>query len=301
MRRFFTATQLTYTQLRSVQISIVFTVTVFVEFLWRYPNAAITGYILMLVYAGFDNGTTLKRAYHRFLGSSFGIILGSFLWIIGNLDHRLMILIFPIILYFVYFFADHEYHLTTIFTVCGALAASGYYAAFYGYDVRHLMNDYAMCSMIAFVILIIFEYIFFRRYNHMRRFVIESQTNTIIHLFQLIKFLNQKVHSHKIWFNECAHLIENLNQTRRLLQNTHFVLGAREEFGNEFQLFFHQVNRIYGQIKGLYYASHYQKQSPEELQLQLEQINLDLQRLKTQFSDTLLTIPGYERIYVAMH
>lgn len=303
MQRYNSKIQLTYTQLRALQISIVFAFTLLIQFWWRYPNAPLTGYVLMLIYAGFDNGSTIRRAYYRFLGTLFGIIVGSFLWIIGNLDHRLIILIFPILIYCVYFFSDHDYNLPALFAVCSALVGSGYYAAYEGTSTaRYLALNYTICSIIAFFILIIFEYMLFRRFNHMRRFVIESQTAMLINLFNLVTYLN---HSHttsrKSWFDECAKLIDNLKQTERLLMNTQFVIGEKVAFGSEFQFFFERVNQIYGQLKSLYFATHCQKNSITDLSEITNQVNRDIYQLEALYSKELETIDwDNKHIYVAI-
>ena len=67
MPRSMVVPRLSYRAMRGLQISIVFAFTIFVQEFLRFPRAGWTGFALMMIYAGFDNGATLSRAYNRFL------------------------------------------------------------------------------------------------------------------------------------------------------------------------------------------------------------------------------------------
>ena len=58
--------KLSYRSLRAVQISTVFCFTIIVQEGLRYPRAGWTGFAVMMIYAGFDIGTTILRADLRF-------------------------------------------------------------------------------------------------------------------------------------------------------------------------------------------------------------------------------------------
>ncbi len=281
------ATQLTYTQLRALQISLVFSFTILLQCVWVYPKAPVTAYVLLLIYAGFDNGTTLQRTYYRYLGTVYGIFLGFFFWYIGHIDYRLILLVCPITIYLAYFFSSHAYHIPTVFTVCTALLGMGYYGTYLHEDIKYLLVDFFMCSLIAFVMILFFEYFIFRRYQHMRRFIIESQTATITHLLNLVDYLNQPKVTRKEWFDECAKLIANLANTEKLLGNAHFMKRSMEEFGEEFNDFIDQVNQLYSHFKALYFALHLEPNAAIDVTQFIHTINHELLRLKHLVSSDL--------------
>ncbi|WP_019216969.1 FUSC family protein [Legionella tunisiensis] len=68
----------------------------------RYPRAGWTGFAVMMIYAGFDNGTTIFRAYQRFLGVLLGLFSGYILWFIGHVDYRTLIIILPMTVFLLF-------------------------------------------------------------------------------------------------------------------------------------------------------------------------------------------------------
>ena len=129
MRRSLSFGKLSYRSLRAVQISMVLFFTIIIQQLFLFPRAGWIGFSVMMIYAGFDNGTTLFRAYHRFLGMFLGLFIGYVLWFFGHLDYRLLIIILPLTIYLAYFLAGHAYSIPTVFTVSTAVIGTGYFAA----------------------------------------------------------------------------------------------------------------------------------------------------------------------------
>ncbi|AHE66243.1 hypothetical protein Loa_00674 [Legionella oakridgensis ATCC 33761 = DSM 21215] len=184
---------LDYRAVRGIQISVVFTFTIFVQEFLRYPRAGWTGFAVMMIYAGFDNGTTLSRAYQRFLGVLLGLLSGYFLWFLGHIDYRTLIILIPMTVYLAYFLVGRAYSIPTVFTVNTSIIGTGYFnPSSSSFSITSFLIDYLICTLIAFTIILVFEYFEFRRYHMMHRFIQDTQTEVVARLNKLTNLLNKK-------------------------------------------------------------------------------------------------------------
>lgn len=247
---------LSYRSLRAVQISTVFAFTIFIIEWLRFPHAGWTGFAVMMIYAGFDNGTTLFRAYHRFLGVLIGLLSGYGLWFIGHIDYRLLLLIIPITVYLAYYLAGQAYSVPTVFTVNTSIIGTGYFDLQETFPLSFFLVDYGICTLIAFAIIVSFEYFWFSRYSMMKRFIYDSQIEllaTLNHLAGLLE--HHKIHR-KTWFSGCLKLTGLLAEMNGLVQNSQFLLRSQQEVGDEFNEFVLLANKCFISIKALYLAHH---------------------------------------------
>ncbi len=271
---------LSYRALRCVQISTVFFFTIIIQEWLRYPRAGWTGFAVMMIYAGFDNGTTILRAYHRFLGVLLGLLTGYILWFIGHVDYRTLITILPMTVFFAYFLAGRIYSIPTVFTVCASVIGSGYFNLDPTSTVTYYLIDYCMCTLIAFGIILIFEYCWFRHYGMMRRFIIDTQAEVVNDLYSLVYLLNQERIKRGDWFECSLKLTRSLHEVDMLIENSQFMVRSERAVGDEFTEFVSLANRIFISLKALYmayYTKHYHKFDYYQL---FQQIQADMVHLK---------------------
>lgn len=271
---------LSYRALRCVQISTVFFFTIIIQEWLRYPRAGWTGFAVMMIYAGFDNGTTILRTYHRFLGVLLGLFTGYILWFIGHIDYRTLITIIPMTVFFAYFLAGRIYSIPTVFTVCTSVIGSGYFNLDSTSTVMYYIIDYGMCTLVAFGIILVFEYCWFRHYGMMRRFIIDTQAEVVHDLYRLVHLLNQGKIKRTDWFESCLKLTRSLHEVDMLIENAQFMVRSERTVGDEFTEFVLLANRIFIGLKALYmayYTPHYHKFNYYQL---LQQVQADIVHLK---------------------
>lgn len=177
---------------RALQIGVVFFTTLIIQWAMNFQHAAWIGFAVMMIYAGFDTGTSLHRTSHRFLGTSLGLILSWFLWALGVLNYRLLYLIIPVIVFLSFASLGKRYAIPTIFTVTLTALGTDYFAPS-DYQVRNFFFDYFRSTYIAFTICIVFESIIFRKKNLTHLFYLESQQHIIHNLEQLLAVLQKKI------------------------------------------------------------------------------------------------------------
>lgn len=270
----------TYLELRCIQISTVFFFTFFVQEWLRYPRAGWTGFAVMMIYAGFDNGTTIFRAYQRFLGVLLGLFSGYILWFIGHVDYRTLIIILPMTVFFAFFLVGREYSVPTVFTVNASVIGSGYFSTEHSLTVTYYIIDYTLCTLIAFGIILVFEYFWFRRYQLMERFISHTQAEVIDDLYILVRLLNQGKIRRTEWFRACIKLTDSLFAVNMLIRNAQFIIKSEGAVGDEFNQFVELTNRIFIGLKALYMAYYTKRYHKFDYYQLFQQVQADLVRLK---------------------
>ncbi|KTD76506.1 FUSC family protein [Legionella waltersii] len=281
MRKWLGRQAFNYLELRCIQISTVFCFTIAVQEWLRYPRAGWTGFAVMMIYAGFDIGTTIFRTYQRFLGVLLGLFSGYILWFVGHLDYRSLILIIPMTVFFAYFLMGRAYSVPTVFTVNASVIGSGYFSSETSLSVTYYITDYSLCTIVAFIIILSFEYFWFRRYNLMQRFIQITQSEVINDLYALVRLLNKGKMKRSTWFTTCIKLTDSLFEVNMLMNNMHFVLSSTRAVGDEFNRFVELSNRIFIGLKAVYiayYTKHYHMLNYYQL---FQQVQMDIEQLKT--------------------
>ncbi len=283
--------KLNYRALRGIHICIVFSFTIFVQEWLRFPQAGWTGFSVMMIYAGFDSGTTLFRAFHRFWGMILGLFTGYLLWFIGHIDYRTLILIIPLTIFFAYFLIGRAYSIPTIFTVNTAVIGTGYFASHSTFSITAFIIDYSICTVIAFIICILFEFFIFRRFFLMKRFIHDTQTDIIQHLKCLINLLNQEKIKRTDWFKSCINFNRSLTEINNLVQNAEFLYLSEEAVGNQFIHFCSLTNTIFIELKALYSAYYTKRYHKHDYNKLYEQVQGNLKQLEILLNtDEILTI-----------
>lgn len=300
MRRSLNLGKLSYRSLRGIQISTVFFFTIIIQEWFHYPRAGWTGFAVMMIYAGFDNGTTILRAYHRFLGMLLGLFSGYLLWFVGHLDYRFLIIIIPITIYFAYFLAGQAYSIPTVFTVNTSVIGTGYFdRSGSSFNVTNFLIDYLMCTVIAFAIILVFEYFWFSRYRLMKLFIKDTQTDVVRKLYKLIHLLNQDKISRTDWFDACITFTDSLFEMEKLARNSQFVISSERVVSDEFNQFVLITNRIFINIKGLYLATYTKRYRKYDYNRLLQQVQIDLKYLKVLVREVQTTDQNTGELHVA--
>ncbi|RUR08648.1 FUSC family protein [Legionella sp. km772] len=273
--------KLSYRSLRAVQISTVFCFTIIVQEGLRYPRAGWTGFAVMMIYAGFDNGTTILRAYHRFWGMLLGLLSGYLLWFLGHIDYRLLLIIIPLTIYLAYFLAGQAYSVPTVFTVNTSVIGTGYFDTSTSvFPLTFFLTDYVMCTVIAFIIILIFEYFWFSHYKLINLFIIDNQAEMVRKLYHLIHLLNQNKIRRSDWFDACVSYTDSLFEMEKLARNSQFIRRAKGTLGDDFNEFLALNSRIFVYLKALYISGYTKNYGKYDYNLLFQQVQMDLKKLK---------------------
>jgi hypothetical protein len=273
--------KLNYRSLRAIQISTVLCFTLIIQELFRYPRAGWTGFAVMMIYAGFDNGTTILRAFNRFWGMLLGLLSGYVLWFVGHMDYRLLIIIIPITIYLAYFLAGQAYSVPTVFTVNTSVIGTGYFdTSITLFPITFFLTDYFMCTVIAFVIILLFEYFWFSRYKLINLFIKDTQGEVIRKLYRLVNLLNQNKIRRSDWFKACITYTDSLFEMEKLARNSQLLLSSGKAVGEEFNQFVSINADTFIRLKSLYIATYTKRYRKYDYNVLLHQIEMDLKNLK---------------------
>lgn len=269
-----------YRRLRGIQISAVFTITILIQEFFHIPHAGWMGFAVMMIYVGFDNGTTIVRAFHRFVGMLLGLLSGYVLWFIAHLDYRTLTITVPMCVFFAYFFTGREYSVPTIFTVNTSVIGTAYFYDHSSFTVTGFLADYLACTIFAFSLIIVCEYFYFKPNRMMRYFIYDIETHVLNSLITLTTTLGRKRISHYEWFKHCIEVTSHMSNMNELLTSAQFIKQSNEAVGGDFKLFVRLSNRIYRNQKALYFA-HYGKRYGTKKYFRLfDQVLFDLSELK---------------------
>lgn len=273
--------KLSYRSLRGLQISTVFCFTLIIQEGLRYPRAGWTGFAVMMIYAGFDNGTTILRAHHRFWGMLLGLFTGYLLWFMGHLDYRLLLMIIPITIFFAYYLAGQAYSVPTVFTVNTSVIGTGYFdTSVTLFPLTFFLVDYLICTVIAFVIIVVFEYFWFSRYKLTQLFIKDTQADTVRKLYRLMHLLKQDNIRRSDWFKACIAYTDSLFEMEKLALNSQFVKKTTGELGDNFNQFLILNSHIFVSLKALYICRYTNRQGKYDYNVLFNQVQMDLKNLR---------------------
>ncbi len=277
---------LNYQAWRALRIATVFTFTITLERYMKIPHAGWTAFAVIMIYAGFDNGTTLFRAFHRFWGVLLGLLSGYLLWLIGHLDYRSLFLLIPFTIFLAYYLLGKEHSIPVVFNVNTAVIGNAYFFAHNNYAMTFFIFDYGMCTIIGFAIVILFEYFWFRHYRLLEHFIYDTQQEMINHLTALFELLKVPTSSQVSWFRSCLKFNNSLTNTNRLVNNSRFLLDSRNVVGDEFDNFVALSNQIFCELKALHALSQNEKILTSNYHQLLQQSHKNFTQLKqiTNFS-----------------
>lgn len=240
-----------YRKTRALQICLVFATALAVQRLLAYSHAGWIGFAVMMIYAGFDRGASLLRTIHRFWGAVFGLLLSYFLWIMGQVDFRLILVVIPFIVFMAYFSLGKLYAFPTIFTVTLTSLGADYYGG-NNYAVPNFFFDYLLSTVVAFSLCSMFEFFIFRGSQLSRKFYIDLQKRIITRLNKLFYIVTQRP------MLESTYLQASITLNTNILDLYAFVDAAKHDthseidFHDELIFFSSVVQQVYHNIRRLF-------------------------------------------------
>lgn len=279
MSRRQTESTLNYASIRALQISFVFALTIFIQYFFNYPNAGWTGFAVMMIYAGFDNGTTLSRAYHRFLGVLMGLITGYILAIIGHIEYRLLFFMVALMVFLAYFLTGKAYSVPTIFTVNTSVIGTAYFSSNETINVLYYLLDYCVCTCVAFGLVWFIETRWFSKFYLQERFLYDVEERIIENFQALMAVIKRDKPLKSEFYVACIQTIQNLNHMHQLLNNAVFYKYGELIANNEVTTFIKTAELCYTRIKALYFAYYEKKCEQQDYQLLLKEIEHDIKQL----------------------
>ncbi len=242
-----------YRSTRALQICIVFVTTLLIERLLNYSRAGWIGFIVMMIYVGFDSGASIHRTMHRFWGTVLGLVLSYFLWQLGLLDFRLMLTVIPIVIFFAFFSLGKFYAYPTIFTVSLTFLGTAYFSPS-DTNAYNFFGDYFKSTSVAFFICFMFEGLIFRKSHLTRKFYYDLQKSIISELESLYS-LGVTIPSNQNRFLRgsavCRVKIHELHGFEQMAQHD---LGLEQGLGNT-ESFHALVSRTLHDIRLLFLLS----------------------------------------------
>lgn len=251
---------LEYRATRAFQICIVYATTLLIERLLQFNRAGWIGFVVMMIYVGFDAGASMNRTFHRFLGTMIGLLLSYFLWLLGLLDYRLIMTVIPIIVFFSFFSLGKFYSYPTIFTVTLTSLGTAYFSP-ENYDAYYFFFDYFKATIVAFFICIFFEGIVFKDINMSQVFHDEHHAKVLDNLEQLFVIAtNKKIHKTSFLkaSAEChAKILDTL--AFEVTSRSDYALIKNELFDTEY--FHQQVTNALDSIRQLFLLAPHRDES----------------------------------------
>jgi uncharacterized membrane protein YccC len=235
---------------RAIHICIVFSATLIIQEIFNYPRAAWTGFAVMMIYVGFDPGSTIRRTFHRFWGMVLGLFLSYILWFFGHIDYRILFFVVPICIFFAYYSLGKLYMFPTIFTVTLTALGSDYYST-NAFPPVWFFSDYIVCTVIALIICVFFEYFIFRGSKLTNKFyydLLKDITESLNNIFTLTT--KTTLHKSKL-LKFTVHLNSKILELNALLDNTQHSYQANNPFNNELKQFFNKAKLVYQLLREL--------------------------------------------------
>lgn len=240
-----------YRKIRAFQISLVFATALAVQRLLGYSHAGWIGFAVMMIYAGFDKGASLQRTIHRFWGAIFGLLLSYILWIMGQFDFRLILVVVPIIVFFAYFSLGKLYAFPTIFTVTLTALGADYYGG-NDYAVANFFFDYFLSTVVAFLLCFLFEFFLFRGSQLSRKFYLDLQKRIITRLNKLFTIVIQSPLRDSSYLRVSTVLNTNILDLYAFVDaakhDSHPDINLLDEmalFGSTVQQAYHNIRRLF--------------------------------------------------------
>lgn len=236
---------------RAIHICIVFTATLAIQELFNFPRGAWTGFAVMMIYVGFDAGSTIHRTFHRFWGATLGLFLSYILWFIGHIDYRTMFFIIPVMVFFAYYSLGKLYMFPTIFTVTLTALGTDYYAT-NTYYVGWFFSDYFICTVIALLICVFFEYFIFKGRNLTHKFYYELQQEIVKALQDLLVIAATKPINKSKLLKMTIKLNSKVLEFNVFLNNTRHDYNFNDDLLCELDIFFAKTKLVYQNLRQLF-------------------------------------------------
>lgn len=240
-----------YRTIRALHICIVFTTAFLIDLLFHIPRGSWMAFTVMMIYAGFDVGTSLQRVIHRFCGVVLGLCMARAIWFFCHLDYRLIFLVIPVLIAVYYYLLGKPYVFPTVFTVVLSVVGSDYFAS-RSFFVAWFFRDYFMCTIFAVIICWVFEYFIFRHVNMTRRFYSDLQKNLINVLETFFETVKHAPIRKSLYVKATISVNKKMIDLRDFVQNTKNDYHNKDNLIVELDEFNIDVHLIYQNIRKMF-------------------------------------------------
>ncbi len=240
-----------YRLTRALQICIVLVTTLAIQRLLHYLHAGWIGFSVMMIYAGFDPGSTLHRSLHRFWGAMLGLLLSFLLWSVIRIHYEIITLVIPIIVFMAFFSLGKLYATPTIFTVTLTALGTDYYPSD-TYGVGEFFYDYARSTATALGICVFFEYFIFKNYKLSTQVYFDLQQTLVSQLERLFALVKTQPLRQSHYLKLSTQLQGNIQQLQAFLVGVkhdyhmqQHVLDERDDFDKLVQITYQNIRQLF--------------------------------------------------------
>jgi hypothetical protein len=214
---------LNYLNQRSQQICTVFLFTLITQKLLNFLHSGWIGFTVMMIYVGYDTGTSLHRTMHRFWGTLLGLLLAFVLIGVIRVHASFILLVIPCTLFMAFFSLGKLYAYPTIFTVTLTALGLDYYPSDQ-YHLYEFLFDYFRATLAALGLCVFFEYFIFKRNNLTPYFYLELEKKLTELMQQLTRLANETPSRHSQFLKLSAEF------NARLIEFNQFIMTMQHDY-----------------------------------------------------------------------
>lgn len=244
-----------YRTTRAIQIAIVFMGTLALQRWLDFSHAGWIGFAVMMIYAGFDPGTSVHRSIHRFWGAMFGLFLSYILFFLIRLDYDMIMVVIPLMVFMAYFTLSKYYVAPTIFTVTLTALGSDYYQNDH-YVIDIFFFDYGKATILALGMCVSFEHFVFRKSNLTHKFYYELQQTLVQQLHTLYHLVSQTPLRRSRHLKLSTDFMTNHQKLVAFLKTAKHDTHVRAHLFDELQAFNQGVEQVYQNIQQVSVLGH---------------------------------------------
>lgn len=196
---------------RGLQIVITFTITIFIQEWFRYPFAPYTGFVVMMIFIGFDVGMVKARGQHRFLGTLLGCLVGFIYWYIGHFNYRSILIIIAMWVFAYIYFSNYTYLTSTFFTMSLTLLGKGYLDTQGQLYATEMISDIFISTLFAYLIIMITHEYFFKDKRLTFQIFYHMLENFLKHIQACEISLEKNKHINLVWHNMYEQVLNEFN------------------------------------------------------------------------------------------
>ncbi len=263
---------LDYRATRAFQICVVFIAALAIQDWLQFSHAGWIGFSLMMIYAGFDSGTSLHRTQHRFWGAMLGLLLSYVLWMIIRIHYEFIFLIVPIVVFMAFFALGKFYVSPTIFTVTLTALGVDYYTLDY-YSVDEFFFDYFRATFIALGICVFFEFFLFKKSHLTHKFYFDLQRRLVCQLETLFLIVTKYPIRQSQYLKMSAQLNVIVLEWHAFFITIQHDYQIENHHVNDLDLFNERMEKTYQNIRQLFISgSHSSKHLKIETRAMLDHL-----------------------------
>jgi len=196
---------------RGLQIVITFTITIFIQEWFRYPFAPYTGFVVMMIFIGFDVGMVKDRGRHRFYGALLCGLAGFLYWYLGHLNYRAILILIVIWVFCYIYFLNHAYLTGTFFTMSLTLIGKGYLDTQGKVYATEMISDIFISTVFAYIIIMFMHEWLFKDKRLSFQIFYHMLTNFLQNIRACEDLCDQKAHISLQWHHTYEQVLNEFN------------------------------------------------------------------------------------------